>query len=180
MRMSNTRNTKDYINIKHWKPMDSERAEFAGEIGKLGALVPERYLDDTTETLGCRLKLMCRAMCLPILKRVVSEERWDAGWAKCLMCDNGEIEDIDHLLLHCSAYSKYRKTMMDTVSSIIGHVGTRERVRILLGGQAGSKHSEDIVDFAVKRFLKKAWRARKRLTKLVNNSLNRKDIVNIP
>ena len=41
--------------------VDASRAVFTGKIGKLGALVIERYVDDVRDRLGCKLKILCRA-----------------------------------------------------------------------------------------------------------------------
>jgi hypothetical protein len=62
-----------YGKVKHWGPMDKNRAQFTGEIAIRCALVVERYLDDVKERIGRQLKLLCRAECLPVLSRVV----WD-------------------------------------------------------------------------------------------------------
>ena len=56
--------------------VEEEFARSSGEIGRRGALVPEPYLDDRKEPVGRRLKLMCRAGCLPVMKRVIL--RWHA------------------------------------------------------------------------------------------------------
>ena len=64
---------EQYMHVKSWAIVDNTRASFSGEVGKFGALVPERYLDDTRERLACRLKVMCRCRCLPVLERIARE-----------------------------------------------------------------------------------------------------------
>ena len=54
-----------------------------GEVGQRGSLVVERYLDDVKE-MGSRLKLMCRAGCLPVLSRVAWELDLNAVSALCV------------------------------------------------------------------------------------------------
>jgi hypothetical protein len=80
--------------------MSSDRAT-KGEVGMRGALVVERYLDDVQERLGSRLKVMCRAGCLPVMSRVACLSR---RYGKCPLCDSGEVEDVEHILLHCPAH----------------------------------------------------------------------------
>ena len=50
-RMRGLSSMQKYLGIKHWGETDAERAEFKGEIGQRGALVFEKYLDDTGERL---------------------------------------------------------------------------------------------------------------------------------
>jgi len=174
-----------YDAVKHWGIMDPERAAFVGEVGCKGALVFERYLDDTKEKLGGRLKCMCRAQCLPVLRRVSIEARLEGSQATCLMCDTGQDEDIAHLLLRCPAYGQHRERMMRIAAEAyamdtdrdLGSESEDEVLRVLLGGRTGSRTMEDNIDHAVKRYLKKAWRARKRLTEIVNEEMDRQDII---
>ena len=56
-----------YVRSKRWDKVEEEFARSSGEIGRRGALVPEPYLDDRKEPVGRRLKLMCRAGCLPVM-----------------------------------------------------------------------------------------------------------------
>ena len=165
-----------YLKVKNWNRMDSQRAQFEGEIGKLGALVCERYLDGVEEKTGCKLKLMCRVGCLPVLQRVAWENKWDPGWARCMMCDSGRAEDIQHFMLECKAYKRHREWMTSRVAAH-APVETDERMAALLGARMASRKVEDKIDHAVQRFLKKAWRVRKTLTKAVNRELGRRDLV---
>ena len=116
-RMQHMRTMSQFVHVKNWGVVDNTRACFRGEVGKVGALVPERYLDDTRERLACRLKVMCRCRCLPVLQRIASERSWDSSWARCMMCDSGEIESIEHLVLRCSAYQRQRERMFEQRSS---------------------------------------------------------------
>ena len=98
-------------------PMDKDRAQFTGEIERLGALVVERYLGDVQERLGKQLKLLCRAECLPVLSRVTWELGISSEWAMCMMCEKNQVETIEHLLLVCPAYHKHRQEMKNTVAT---------------------------------------------------------------
>ena len=171
-----------YNSIKHWGPMDTDRAQFVGEVGRHGALVVERYLDDVKDGLGRQLKLMCRADCLPVLSRVTWELGISVFNAKCMMCNTGHTEDVKHLLLQCPAYQRQRERMMETAERAFAGAGfsdlsESERVCALLGARAGSCAAEDRVDVMVKRFLRKAWKIRGRVTRAVNDEFGRQDLV---
>ena len=53
-----------YGRTKNWERVDEDHAEFTGEVGRWGALVCERYLDDMKERGAASLKLQCRAVSL--------------------------------------------------------------------------------------------------------------------
>ena len=186
-RMSKMSSLKSYITVKQWNRMSEDKAEFKGEVWKLGALVCERYLDDMKELLGSRLKLMCRAKTLPVLARIAIEEGWKSQWARCMMCDGGEAEDMEHLLLNCPCYKNHRDKIMREITKAYSKgmkhnfntLYPKTRVCVLLGADAGTKAGEDSIDHAVKRFLKKAWRTRRKLTTAINREFERKDIVTI-
>jgi hypothetical protein len=173
-RMRGLQSMERYGKLKCWAEVGAERAQFKGEIGRKGALVMERYLDDVKERTGTKLKLLCRMGCLPVLQHIAQERGWHSSWARCLMCESGKAENIRHVLLECSAYEKHRDRMLRTAKAArVGQEG--ERVSALLGGQLDGVVAEDNVDHAVKRFLKKAWRVRRGLTKRLNARLGRKD-----
>ena len=54
-----------YQRIKRWEPCLEEWARTRGEVGKLGALVIEPYLDESSERLGRIILTQCRAGCFP-------------------------------------------------------------------------------------------------------------------
>jgi hypothetical protein len=74
-----------YARSKNWGKVKADYACFAGEIGRRGALVSESYLDDREEPIGRRLKLMCRAGCLPTLQRAAREAGLPASSGTCKM-----------------------------------------------------------------------------------------------
>ena len=49
-------------------------------------------------------------------------------------------------------------------------------VRVLLGARAGCKLTEDTIDSAFKRFLRKAWKTRRKITHAINVEFGRQDI----
>ena len=166
-----------YVDVKSWDRVDITQAAFRGEVHKRGALVPERYLDDTRERLACRLKLMCRCRCLPILERIANEREWEPGWDRCLMCGNGESESIEHFVLRCGAYDNPRQRMLERVAMC--GLPTEQLMRVLLGCNTDSREVEDRIDHAFKRFLKRAWRTRKHLTRALNIGLGRQDVIDL-
>ena len=164
-----------YARSKHWGKVDKDHACMQGEIGRRGMLVPEAYLDDRDEPVGRRLKLMCRAGCLPVLKRAVREANLPTEAATCRMCTSNQIEDMDHLMLDCPAYDVPRAKMWQSVPNELSHLPRPDKIDLLLGKSMGPSELDDKVDIAVKRFLKKAWRARKSVTKAINTALDRDD-----
>ena len=173
-----------YVKLKSGKRMDEDRAEFKGEIGELGALVVERYLDEVRDRLGGRLKLLCRAGCLPVMARVARELGVKREQGQCMMCRQGE-EDIEHVLLTCQAYSKQRKKLLISVGrsysrgnsgANILEAGAERMIEVLLGARAGCKRTEDEVDRATERFLRKAWKTRRAVTAAVNQEFGRMDV----
>ena len=175
-----------YMAVKCWDKMDADRAEMKGEVGQRGSLVVERYLDDVKERLGSRLKLLCRAGCLPVLGRVAWELDLSEHHGKCVLCDSGEVEDVEHVLLRCPAHQHHRTKMMDAAGAVyaVAHEGeeleeasTETQIRVLLGARAGSRATEDIIDVQVKRFLVKVWKARRRVSEVINEKFGRQDVV---
>jgi hypothetical protein len=180
-----------YCRVKDWTERDEEMAGMQGEIGKLGMLVPERYLDHNKERLGCYLKLLCRSECLPTLARVCKERRdvqkipTGVGLARCRMCNSGDIEDTEHIVLHCAAYATQREWMYKTAAEAgrvwgIGHFAVApacDKLDLLMGRSTGSAESDDNIDHAFKRFLKRAWRSRAGLTRAVNLAFDRNDVI---
>ena len=164
-----------FVRCKFWGKVGEDFACFTGEIGRRGALVPEPYLDDRDEPIGRRLKLMCRAGCLPILKRVAREAKLPAAHGTCKMCNSGSIEDMEHLVMDCDAYSQQRSKMLESVDFGLECHTQCDRLDVLLGKSTGVSKTDDRTDMAVKRFLKKAWRARKWLVLATNKILDRND-----
>jgi hypothetical protein len=171
----NSNHAARFVRSKFWGKVGKDFACFTGEIGRRGALVPEPYLDDRDEPIGRRLKLMCRAGCLPILKRVAREAKLPAAHGTCKMCSSGSIEDIEHLVMDCDAYSQQRSKMLESIDYGPGCQTQSDRLDMLLGKSTGVSKTDDRTDVAVKRFLKKAWRARKWLVLATNKILDRND-----
>jgi hypothetical protein len=164
-----------YVRSKNWDKVTEDYACFEGEVGRRGALVPEPYLDDREEPVGRRLKLMCRAGCLPTLKRLAREAKMPAAHGTCKMCASGRIEDIAHFVQDCPAYATHRAKMLESAPPGFDSLAQPDRLDVLLGKSAGTSKIDDKTDAAVKRFLKKAWRARKWLVVATNMVFSRND-----
>ena len=172
-----------YNRIKSWTKVSAGFAVMAGEIGLRGAHVIEPYLDGRKEQLGSRLKTMCRLGCLPTMYRVASSEKMPAEFGVCKLCDSGEIENIDHLLLTCPAHEPHRAKMLTAVEHVLSAAGLttlcgrpqQDQVDILLGKSVDLATADSRINDSVTRFLKKAWRARKPLTLALNTALARDD-----
>ena len=101
-----------------------------------------------------------------------------------MMCKSGK-EDIEHVLLSCQAYSQHREKLFTSVGrsysrgnsgASILEQGTDRVIEVLLGANAGCKRTEDEVDRATKRFLRKVWKARRGVTAAVNQEFGRADV----
>ena len=156
-----------------------------GEVDLRGAHAIEPYLDGRAEPVGTRLKLMCRLGCLPTMARVAREERMPASSGKCRLCESGDVEDIVHLLLTCSAHNKHRTKMLAVSEKAVTAAGVaplcgrpmQEQTDILLGKSTGVPAADCRINDGVTRFLKKAWRGRNTLTAALNSALGRDDTV---
>jgi hypothetical protein len=174
-----------YARVKSWAPMQAEFARFSGEIGRRGSLVHETYLDDHSEEIGRKLKMMCRIGCLPTLARVIREQKLLPSDAKCRLCASGKTEDLDHLLLECSAHNKHREKLYLDLDLALDRpclenwkfttMCARDKIDLLLGRSTGYAQVDDRIDKIAKRFLKKIWRGRKWLTVELNKIFERED-----
>ena len=163
-----------YERVKGWGRVTREAAVFGGEEGRRGARVHERYLDDHCESAGRKIKMLCRAGCLPVLDRVGQDMGWSDSLRTCMLCDTGEAETVQHFVVACPAHQSHREVLARGVCS--GTEGTgfnfaalapSDQCDLLLGKSTGVAALDDRVDVLVKRFLKKAWRGRGRVAKAV-------------
>jgi hypothetical protein len=175
--------TRLYSRVKDWEVNPKAYAFSQGEEGKLGCLVPERYLDDRDDLKGTRLKMLCRMGCLPLMDRVGREQSpvWPKESRLCLACSSGEFEDVAHFILRCPSSARQRArlfTYIDSVRSraMVGepHIEGDEALHVILGKRIGDPRLEDRIDREVKKFLRKAWNARGPLTRAINNTMGTK------
>jgi hypothetical protein len=176
-----------FARITRWGKTPPDFAVFPGEIGRRGSLVCEQYLDDNADVIGRKLKLMCRAGCLPTLKRVGREAKWAEHLTHCTLCQTGAVEDMEHVIATCGAYKRHRQALFRGVDAALCSEPTElcattcasmrpgDLLDFLLGGSSGVAEVDRKVDRLVKRFLRKAWRTRKPLTLALNSVLGRED-----
>jgi hypothetical protein len=166
-----------YHRTKGWGRVSRDAAVFSGEEGRRGARVHERYLDDHSECMGRKLKMLCRAGCLPVLDRVGQEMGWSDTLRTCIMCDMGEAETVEHFVVACPAHQRHREAMIQGVCK--GAAGTRvdyamlspsDQCDLLLGRSTGVARLDDWIDRLFKRFVNKAWRARGRVAMVVQEA----------
>jgi hypothetical protein len=167
--------SRRYERVKGWGPVTKEaHAAFSGEVGRRGARFHESYLDDHCESVGRKLKMLCRAGCLPLMDRVGQEMGWSDSLRTCVLCDTGEAETLEHFIMTCPAHQKQRETMVRGVSGGTGGVGVaiaamplREQCDLLLGRSTGTVSLDKWIDTLFKRFARKAWSGRGRAARAV-------------
>lgn len=117
--------TTCYAMVKEWRANPTAYSFSSGEEGKLGMLVPERYLDDRNDLKGTRLKLLCRTRCLPVMDRVGREQKppWEKHTRTCPCCELGEVEDVSHLILRCPTYNRHRQRLLTIMHTAAGQPG---------------------------------------------------------
>ena len=166
--------SKRYERVKGWGLVTEETAAFSGEVGRRGARVHEKYLDDHCEPVGRKLKMLCRAGCLPVMDRVGQEMGWSDSLRVCPLCDLGEAETVQHFVVSCPAHQKHRETLAQGVRVGIEGVGVdmaalspRDQCDLLLGKSTGVAALDDWIDILFKRFARKAWAGRGRVARVV-------------
>ena len=91
--------------------------------------------------------------------------RWSESCNKvCQMCDMGEDESVEHVVLECEKYERDRMEMLQVILTELGHSWDervektgREWMVLLLG--LCRETNERMIE-AVKEFLEKKWCAR--------------------
>ena len=119
----------------------------------------ERWYDGS---LGSDLLFRARAQCMDVNVR---NYRWsESGSKECQMCDRGEDETVEHVLLECDKYDRERMNMMRVVltemgcemNELVERTG-REWMVLLLGLCRDT--TERMIE-AVKTFLERMWNVR--------------------
>lgn len=171
-----------YNRIKEWGTNTKDYSFSTGEEGRLGHLVPERYLDDRTYLKGTRLKLLCRLSCLPVMDRVGREvkPKWPKHSRVCFACGSGAVEDVHHFIMACPCYAAKRADLIARVGLILSHsacnltasafagMGSQAQCEVILGRRIGDPIAEDRIDAVVKRYLTKTWNLRAGVTAKIN------------
>ena len=184
--MSVMSSTKVYNEVKFWGVNEVEYSKFSGEVGRLGFLTPERYLDDRMNIKGTRLKMLCRLACLPVMDRVGREVRpkWPKENRICWACEDAQVEDVRHFVMDCTRYDDHRSTLLIKSSKALVRAGAdglssddfdglprSEQFEVLMGKRIGNPQAEDMIDKYVKTFLVKCWSRRRPVEEAINNTL---------
>jgi hypothetical protein len=184
-RMQGMSSVKAYNNIKDWGTNTKAYSFSAGEEGRPGRLVPERYLDDRLCLKGTRLKLLCRLNCLPVMDRVGREvkPKWPKHNRVCFACGCGTVEDVHHFIMGCSRYAAKRASLIARIGLILSSsackltapafacMSSQAQCEVILGKRIGDPIAEDRIDATVKRYLTKAWNLRAGVTADINDAL---------
>ena len=118
----------------------------------------ERYLDDRISDQGRRLKLMCRAGCLPVLETIGTGMKWPVPLRSCVLCETGQTDSIPHLLVTCPAFERYRKVLKTKAARSIEGLGPdmvtwflalpeSGLCDVLLGKSVGNAKIDDFIDY---------------------------------
>ena len=181
-RMGGMPSVQVYNRIKEWGNNTKDYSFSTGEEGRLGHLVPERYLDDRTYLKGTRLKLLCRLSCLPVMDRVGREvkPKWPKHSRVCFACGSGAVEDVHHFIMACPCYAAKRADLIARVGLILSRsacnltasafegMGSQAQCEVILGRRIGDPIAEDRIDAVVKRYLTKTWNLRAGVTARIN------------
>ena len=124
----------------------------------------ERWYDGS---LGGDLLFRARAQCMGVNER---NYRWSESRSKvCQMCDMGEDESVEHVVLECEKYERDRMEMMQVILTELGHswdervekTGREWMVLLLLLLLLGlCRETNERMIEAVKEVLEKMWRVR--------------------
>ena len=177
--LSKSESSKRYNRIKHWGRVDEGAAVFSGEIGRRGARVIERYRDDCNADQGRRLKLMCRAGCLPVLEMIGTTMEWPIAQQACILCNTGQTDTIPHFVTSCPGHAKQRKALVNKIARSLSPereawfnaLSATELCDVLLGKTIGNPEADDYIDVLVKRFMVKAWKCRKRVQCAIRDTI---------
>jgi hypothetical protein len=183
--LSNKPSATPYIDLKDWGPNPVSYSFSVGESGKLGQLVPERYLDDRRNLKGTRLKMLCRLGCLPLMTRVGREATppWPREYRTCAACCTGKIEDVHHFVMDCPRYATKRAALLkqavrelagskgDITATGFANMEAKDQLAVLLGRRISDPAAEDRLDRSVKRYLSKCWNLRSGVTGAINDAL---------
>jgi hypothetical protein len=185
IRMAGMSSVHMYNRIKEWGVNTGAYSFSAGEDGRLGRLVPERYLDDRVCLKGTRLKLLCRLNCLPVMDRVGREvkPKWPKHSRVCFACGLGVLEDVHHFIMDCPRYALKRAALITQVGSIVSSsacdvsvnafasMSSQGQCEIVLGKRIGDPIAENRIDAVVKKYLIKTWNSRSEVTEHINSVL---------
>ena len=163
-----------YNEIKPNVPISSGYAWSRQLVGRPSSVLFAEHLDDWQDNAGTMLKFKARTGVHGTASHMAGIHRLPLTDACCYMCCSGAVEDVRHMLLHCRHTAEDRDAMMRKVRNAQGphHMSSRmasfedgndeHKLKVLLGMPSGCKLEDAKVDRAVKCFLLKVERERRR------------------
>ncbi len=144
-----------------WKKDMESRPKLRNYIKMKHKLELENYLLDNTNKLGTKFFTSLRVGTNPLR---IEKGRWKGEKIedrKCMICLNGEVEDEQHFMMKCNAYTDLRDSCFEKICNITK--GSQipyhyESFIKLLAGKSEGKVIEEI-----KYFIKRAMKRRERL-----------------
>ena len=93
---------------------------------------------------------------------------------RCVLCNSGEVEDVEHFLVRCEEFKWERQDLLEKIRQIegtqgwtdeYGRVGDEGKMALLLGRSVKSLEREvgDRVDERIMEEVRKWWQRRKEL-----------------
>ena len=169
--------------VRCWDCVDSEHAHSKNTMGRVSSRHSENYLDMwSKDKEGTRLKILARANQLKLNAVDSRRNSACAVAARCVCCDQETMEDRHHFMMECPAFEVLRDTMknktMEALASArdrggilysglspLGFEGleAEAQLEVLLGKRLESVSSENKIDLAVRKYLRRAWRVREGL-----------------
>ena len=70
-----------------------------------------RYLDDTANRKAARFLTKCRLGHVMLMDTVARMMKWPLSGGHCVLCGDGEVEDMHHFLIRCPALAVCRERM---------------------------------------------------------------------
>ena len=175
-----------YDRIRYWGRIPPVKARARAEINRSAHRSVPRFLDEWMSHRGpCRLKLAFRSGTFPTVGRLTSMGALEDTRSRCLMCGRQSKETIEHIILECEAYAESRGILEEATRKIV----SRHRPEVLTALLGGSKairmqlwlgdwRDVDLnrfMDRKVKIFLRKVWRKRRPLARVLDQMLGRQD-----
>ena len=152
-------------------------------MGRVSCRHSENYLDRWSKDMaGTRLKVLARANQLKVNAVDSRRNNACAMAARCVCCDQNTLEDRHHFVMECPAFEGLRRIMKNKTMEALTAARNRggisfsgvsplefegmqaeTQLEILLGKRLDSVRTENKIDLAVRKYLRRAWRVRERL-----------------
>ena len=162
---------------------DPKHAHSKATIGRESCRYSENYLDNwANDKEGTRLKVLARANQLELNAVTCRRNNACAVTARCECCDENTAESRYHFIMECSAYAQLRRCMLNKTMEALTQARDRRgrelnglgpddfedmddwsKMEVIVGKRLDSVATENKVDGAFRKYLKRAWKVRERL-----------------